>query len=101
MIGEVIHTIIKSRGITQMALAKSSGLSKVAIGQIIKGHYYPRDKSLRKISDALNVPIPVLRFFSISEDDIPFNKRETYAKAEPVIKELLKDLFGSKMDSVI
>ena len=46
-IGEVISSIIKKKGITQIELSKKIGKSPTALSQIINGVYEPNPETCR------------------------------------------------------
>lgn len=48
---------LKLRGITQKKLAQLSGLTETAISCYIKGTRLPNSANLRKIANALNIPV--------------------------------------------
>ena len=50
----------KEKGLTQIQLAKLSGLSRSSIINLENGHRDPRVKDLRNIARALDVPIEQL-----------------------------------------
>lgn len=60
MLLEEIRHSRKEKGITQEQLAKISGLSRSSIINFETGRRDPRVKDLKKIAQALNVPIKQL-----------------------------------------
>lgn len=55
--------VLKEKGITARELAKATGISASHISQIVGGHAFPREDSLVKITEFLNVDLPEL-FYS-------------------------------------
>lgn len=100
-LGRIISLILKKRGLTQTQVADKIGKSPTALSQIINGTYNPHPDTLKKICDALDIPLPILYFLTISEDDIPKEKLELYRLFEPTIKNFLIDLYGEKQKNTI
>ncbi len=100
-IGEVINSIIKKKGITQIELAKKIGKSTTAVSQIINGAYDPNPETLDKICEVLEVPKSIIYFLTISEKDIPENKIELYKMLAPSIKDFLINVFGKEQTELI
>ncbi len=59
-IGERIRQARKSAGFTQASLAEKSGVAAISIHQYESGKRQPRMEQLRRISDALGIPIESL-----------------------------------------
>jgi XRE family transcriptional regulator, regulator of sulfur utilization len=100
-IGEVINSILKRKGITQIELAKLIGKSPTALSQIINGVYEPNPQTLDKICEALDVPKAIVYFLTISEKDIPEEKLELYKMLAPSIKDFLVKIFGTEQEELI
>lgn len=93
-LGKVINKMIKTKGFTQVYVAKEIGKSTTALSQIINGSYNPNPDTLEKICKVLDIPQPILHFLTISEDDIPADKLELYRLLAPTIKDFLIKMFG-------
>jgi len=92
-IGQVIKLLLKKKNITQIDLAEQIGKSTTAVSQIITGQYNPTSETLEKISKALDVPVPVIYFLTISDDDIPEDKKQLYNLLAPSMNKFLNDIF--------
>lgn len=92
-IGEVIKLLLKKKNITQLQLAVEIGKSTTAISQIVKGQYSPTAETLDKISKVINVPVPVMYFLTISDDDVPDDKKQLYNLLAPSMNKFLNDIF--------
>ncbi|MEI6881986.1 MAG: helix-turn-helix transcriptional regulator [Bacteroidota bacterium] len=88
-IGTAIKTIRKEKGLGQKELADKCGLSVNALSQIETNSSFPHKNTIENIAIALGVPISYLLFFSISEDDVPENKREIFNTLNTVLKDIL------------
>lgn len=92
-IGQVIKILLKKKNITQLQLAEKIGKSTTAISQIVKGQYSPTPETLEKISKVLDVPVPVMHFLTISEKDIPDDKKQLYNLLAPSMNKFLNEIF--------
>ncbi|WP_294285489.1 helix-turn-helix transcriptional regulator [uncultured Chryseobacterium sp.] len=92
-IGEVIKLLLKKKNITQLQLAEKIGKSTTAVSQIVKGQYYPSIDTLEKISKVIDVPVPVMQFLTISDNDVPDDKKQLYNLLAPSMNKFLKEIF--------
>lgn len=90
-IGTAIKTLRKERGISQKDLAEKAGLSPNALSQIELNEAFPQRSNINKICEALNIPVSYLLFFSISEDDIPDDKKAVFRSLNSAVKSILID----------
>lgn len=93
-LGEVIKFLLNKKGLTQAELSEKIGKSKTAVSQIINGAYSPNPETLQNISKILEVPVPVIYFLSISEKDIPEDKKQLYDLLSPLIQKYLFEIFS-------
>jgi len=75
-IGKIISETRKKKGLKQIELAKLCNMSQSYLSNIEKGNKDPHLSTLRNISSALDVPLPVLLFLSITDEDVPLEKKE-------------------------
>lgn len=92
-IGSIISSLRKKEGINQAKLAKMSGISQTYLSQIENNKKEPHLSSLKKISEALEVPLPVLLFLSMDEKDIPDKKKNAFRVLFPSIKAFMVEMF--------
>ena len=87
-LGNAIKTLRKQKKITQKQLAELSEISTNALCSIETGQSFPSKATITKICSSLKIPESYLLLFSITEDDIPEDKRVLYrALAEPLKKD--------------
>ena|SRR5690554_3846256 len=94
-IGNAIKDLRQKRGFKQNEFAEKSGLSQSYLSLIEKGVKEPTLSILKQIATVLEIPMPVLVFFSLDKDDVAESKRETFRMLEPSIKSLINDVFVS------
>jgi len=75
----------------QKDLADKCGLSVNAISQIETNSAFPQRGTIEKICEAFNIPISYLLFFSISDEDIPEDKKNIFNSLNTAIKSILID----------
>lgn len=56
-IGELIRHHRKAKGLTQKKLSESAGVAEVTIIYYESGKFKPKPQQLKKLSDALGVPV--------------------------------------------
>ncbi len=93
-LGRVIKVLLKSKGITQAELARKVNKSPTAISQILNGLYRPNAETLEAIAKVLEIPVPIIYFLSLSEDDIPEEKKELYKMLSPSFDKFLFEIFS-------
>jgi transcriptional regulator with XRE-family HTH domain len=92
-IGTTIKDIRKKRSLKQLELAKITGVSQTYLSQIESGSKKPTLDILEKISNALNIPFPVLSYLSISEEQVADEKKGRFKEMEPVLKGIIEGIF--------
>ena len=91
-LGNAIKTLRKQKKITQKQLAELSEISTNALCSIEKGQSFPSKATISKICSSLKIPESYLLLFSITEDDIPEDKRFLYrALVEPLKEGLIRE----------
>ncbi|MBP1631560.1 MAG: 3 family transcriptional regulator protein [Bacteroidetes bacterium] len=90
-IGIAIKTLRKRKKISQKDLAKECNLSVNALCNIENNISFPQKSTISRICEVLNIPTSYLLFFSISDDDIPNDKKAVFDSLNSTIKNLLLD----------
>ena len=88
-IGNAVRAIRKERGMTQKKLAERSGLSANALCSIEKNVSFPSKETVKRICEALDIPVSYLLFFSISDEDIPAEKLCIFQGLKNPIRDIL------------
>lgn len=92
-LGTTIKNIRKKLRQTQGEFASSCGISQTYLSQIENNQREPNLFTLKSISNALKVPLPILFFLSMTEDDVPSNKRDAFLIVSPSVKSLVNEFF--------
>lgn len=93
-LGTVIKNIRKQKGQTQGEVALSCGITQTYLSQIESNLKEPNLSTLKSISESLNVPLPILFFLSMTEDDVSPNKRNAFKIVSPSVKSLVHEFFS-------
>ncbi|MDR7832303.1 helix-turn-helix transcriptional regulator [Riemerella anatipestifer] len=64
-----LKEILKDKGVTGKELANKIGLTETSISRIVKNEQFPNAKTLKDISNALNIPVRDL--FAHSDNETP------------------------------
>ena len=89
-IGGVIQRLRKRRKIRQMDMFAQIGIQQSYLSKIENNHRHPSLDTLRAICDILTIPVPILFFLAIEDEDIPPEKKAIYAFIKPAIRHLEK-----------
>lgn len=92
-LGNAIKVLRKKKKVSQKKLAEMCDISANALCNIELGRSFPGKDTINKICEALQIPESYLLLFSLSEEDIPEEKRILYRTlCEPLKNELMRDI---------
>ncbi|WP_445455468.1 helix-turn-helix domain-containing protein [Flavobacterium sp. HNIBRBA15423] len=92
-LGTVIKDIRKQKGQTQTEFASSCGITQTYLSQIENNSKEPNLSTLKVISLNLDIPLPILFFMSLNEEDISPEKRKAFEIINPSVKSLINEFF--------
>lgn len=92
-LGNIIKNIRKQKGLTQNELTSLCGITQTYLSQIEGNLKEPNLSTLKVISEKLNIPLPILFFLSLTEDDVQPNKRKAFEIVSPSVKSLINEFF--------
>lgn len=92
-LGIVIKNIRKQKGQTQDEFATICGITQTYLSQIESNLKEPNLSTLKSIADKLNVPLPILFYLSLNEEDITPHKRKAFEIINPSVKSLVSEFF--------
>ena len=90
-IGNAIQTLRKEQKVSRKDLAERSNISVTALYNIENNLSFPSKDTIDRICSSLNIPISYLMFFSITEDDIPEDKRSSFHYLQAPLKKFLME----------
>jgi len=92
-LGNAIKSARKSQNFKQKELALKCNISPGFLSQIESNQRDLSISTLEVISKSLNIPLPILFFMAVEENDIPQKKKETFRLISPVFQNLLTDIW--------
>jgi transcriptional regulator with XRE-family HTH domain len=92
-LGNVIKDIRKQKGQTQAEFAALCDITQTYLSQIESNSKEPNLSTLKTISEKLNMPLPILFFLSLTEDDVQPSKRKAFEIIRPSVKSLVNEFF--------
>lgn len=96
-LGNAIKHLRQQKGIKQNSLAEKSGISQTYLSQIENNVKEPNISTLKVICENLNVPLPVLFFLAIDNNDIAPEKRNAFKHLAPSINSMVTEFFGESI----
>lgn len=93
-LGNIIKNTRKQRKLTQIEFASLCGITQTYLSQIESNQKEPNLSTLKKISNSLSIPLPILFFLSLTDDDIPHQKRQAFEIIRPSVKSLVHEFFS-------
>ena len=98
-LGETIKLLRKRNGLNQSQLAESCDITVTYLSLIENGKKEPTLSLLKTIANNLQVPLPILLFSALTEDDIPESRKEFLSVIKPSIDSVLQNLIDNNADS--
>lgn len=92
-LGNTIKKTRKHKGFTQGEFAFTCGITQTYLSQIENNQKEPNLSVLKTIAEKLAVPLPILFFQSITEEDVQPNKREIFNLISPTVKKIIDEIF--------
>lgn len=93
-LGNTIKTFRKQKELKQGEFAKKCGISQTYLSLIENNQKEPNLSTLKEISIQLDVPLPILFFQSLTNEDIPSPKRDAFKIIGPSVKSLINEFFA-------
>lgn len=88
-LGKAISGLRKAYGMKKKDLADKAGLSSTALYNIEHNLSFPTKETIKKICDAFGIPVAFLMVYSVTEDDVPDEKRIAFRYLITPLKMLL------------
>lgn len=103
-IGICIKTIRKNKGLNQTQLANLCGITVTYLSLIENDKKDPTLSLLRTIAISLQIPLPILLFMSLDDNDIADSKKELFCMIKPsidfILQNLLEDVDSKKTNTL-
>ena len=98
-LGETIKLLRKRNGLNQSQLAELCEITVTYLSLIENGKKAPTLSLLKTITNSLQVPLPILLFSALTEEDIPESRKEFFNVIKPSIDSMLHNLIDDNADS--
>ena len=92
-LGKAIKNLRKKRGMNQRSFALLAGVSQPYISFIEQDKKKPSQDMLGRLATALNVPVPLIVWEAMDEEDVPENKKKVFFKMKKIMDELISVYF--------
>lgn len=92
-LGRTIKTFRKRKGIRQGDLANACSITQSYLSNIEGNHREPTLTTLQSICTELDVPMPVLFFLAMDEEDVNADRRELFNSIGPTMQQALESAF--------
>lgn len=93
-LGIIIKDLRKQRSLTQKEFASLCNISQTYLSQIEGNLKEPNLSTLKTISEKLEIPLPILFFLSLTDEDVNENKRKAFQIVRPSINSLVNEFFS-------
>ena len=100
-LGNAIKLRRLNEGLSQVELANLCECSQEHVSQIENNLKEPSMKMLHKISNALEIPLPILMYLSMDIMDIEASKLAAFKIIFPAMDDMPKDYFGVSNEMLI
>lgn len=92
-LGNSIKELRIKKALRQTELADKCNMTQAYLSKIENNQKEPTLSILKTIAGALEVPLPVLFFLSLTDEDIDPKKRDAFKIIEPSIKGMIHNFF--------
>lgn len=92
-LGMKIKQMRKQKGLTQSSFASLCDITQTYLSQIENNQKEPNMSTLKRISEVLEIPLPILFFLSMDEEDVTPEKREAFKLVNPSVNSLVNEFF--------
>lgn len=93
-LGLAVKTLRKNKGLTQGNFCKMVGITQSYLSQVENGNKEPSMDVVKKIADALGTPMPVLFWFTLTEEDVDDSKVEVFKLLKSSVDSLVHAFFN-------
>ncbi len=92
-LGSIIKKRRKQKRYTQSELAELCGITQTYLSQIENNSKEPNLSTIKVIANHLDVPLPILFFLSLNDDDVSPEKRDAFKMISPSVNSLVNEFF--------
>jgi transcriptional regulator with XRE-family HTH domain len=92
-LGSTIKHFREQRGMSQKALAQAMEISAPYLSLLESNQRTPALGMIEAIAQALKVPVPILMFHAMEEEDVPLSKRALFRTVFEPVREMITTTF--------
>lgn len=92
-LGKTIKDLRSRKNIKQNELADKVSLTQAYLSKIENNQQEPTITVLRNIARELDVPLPILFFHALDQEDIQAEKREAFEIIQPSLQRMVESFF--------
>jgi transcriptional regulator with XRE-family HTH domain len=96
-LGQAIADVRRRKCLKQKVVARKCQISQTYLSQIENNRRDPTLSTLKKISQVLEVPLPIIFFLSLTDEDIPDQKKEAFAFVLSSVKAFVQEFFSDSL----
>jgi transcriptional regulator with XRE-family HTH domain len=93
-LGATLKNLRKQRGQTQEEFASLCGITQTYLSHIESNRKEPNLSTLKSIGEQMKVPLPIIFFLSMTDEDIHPSKRKAFGIVNPSVKSLVNEFFS-------
>ena len=93
-LGQAVKRVRKNKGLNQEQFCNEVGITQSFLSGIENNKKKPSIDVLEKIAEVVDIPIPVLFWFTITENDVCAQKTEMFKLLKPSVDQIITDLFN-------
>ena len=84
-LGLAVKTLRKNKGLTQGNLCEMVGITQSYLSQVENGNKEPSIYVVKKIANALEIPMAMLFWFALTEKDVDDSKVQLFKSLKPSV----------------
>ena len=92
-LGNAIRALRKEKGLNQKKFSELCKISQTYLSQIENNKKTPNLSVIEHMGNVIGIPIPVILFLAINEEDIFKEKRHFFNILSPSISKFVKEIF--------
>src|SRR5688572_23425865 len=96
-LGATIKKLRKQKNMTQDSFADKCDITQTYLSLIENNQKEPNLSTLKKISEKLNIPLPIIFYLSLDNEDVSPEKRKAFTMIDPSVKLLVKEFFAAEI----
>ena len=93
-LGQAVKRVRKNKGLNQEQFCNKIGITQSFLSGIENNKKKPSIDVIQKIAEVVDMPLPVLFWFTITEKDVHQTKLDAFKLLKPTVDKVVTDLFN-------